>query len=1269
MNPIQPFLPTPQTVLYLGNVALAVLWSCAAASLVALVGRWRSAPTRHSVLLLGLVLVLTSPGLVWLAGQAGIGLFQVALSEQRKTIDETVVASDTPRPTLDVRQQPPAMGRKAAQERPAFAGEHAAFIADRPAIVPDRPVEPPHNPRCEPAPPDDQVANPEQAASSAEAPWWWPIAQGLALVWALGTATSLLWLARSLLRLAAFCRELREHPADGMRQTVEQAALQAGLVRAPRLFVSARTAMPVTFGLLRPAIVLPDGFADDLPPAQLHAVMLHEMAHVARRDPWVGLAQRLAAALYWWCPPVFRLNKRLTDLREEVCDNYVLRCQGDGVCFAEVLVTLAERVIKASPLPATSGVFEYRPARERSRALEHRIRRLLCTETNPMTRTSRVGVALVVLGGLGTAAIISLSHVGATEAVARAADVGVADSPARSAESTPGELAPSTKAQSQPSSADHAIRGVCTDDADGTPLAGVRLKLVAIRGLVGLAEQVAEAVSDDSGRFEFVGLSPPKPQSELDPLAYGIAATVEGRPTAFVGEMLASFKGREMQIVIGRETATLRGKVIDVTGRPVPGATVAGYSLWGRPVPDACCAVTDANGEFSIAALAAKRGRSGFYVDKDGKWQISRLPAKDGRADAPREVRCNVLHPEYPKASTVAVTLPARIECTLPAGCMLSGEITDHVTGEPAVGVVVAAQNLKAGGETVRVLTDADGRYRLVVAQGNYNVLAHAEGRVCVAITDHECPAGQSMELPPLKMIRGGLIAGRILNTATGKPVSISQWGDRILVSLYGPSRPGGRVITGAWLAEADDDGRFVLRAAPGDNFPYLINQPSNRMASDTCKQDPVVVVEGETIQTEILITPPVPPEQKTAVARRILAALPKNTTQRVEGILEEFRKLNHTVDETAIWCLLTRELVTIGSDAVPQLCAELDATTQQRMIRRLGVALRAIDDPRAIPALIRAIPKTLQPPMSDYGLLVEDAALRTFMQEIDLGNRRGQYFSLGRPVREVFGALHKLTKQDFQDDTLFSVFLSDGAHRQSLQRQLYRKQAERWQRWWEAHWREFTDDESYRLVHLPPENGEVTEPPDALGSHPKIGGGGAIGMILSPSSEKGMYVDHFLDLDTGSQPRWPGHIPQEEAGTKQADLAHWAAQTGVDLMCVTHRPSEGKPTYALRAFNMRVKEISLWDAENIERRLQSGKIPEAQPAGELLLHYDTQAQKYVPDANAAFIYVTREGGTGLIHVTDRVIRKGHPSAYTSSPTKGVGFQKGLRFNHRTIIR
>ena len=156
-------------------------------------------------------------------------------------------------------------------------------------------------------------------------------------------------------------------------------------------------------------------------------------------------------------------------------------------------------------------------------------------------------------------------------------------------------------------------------------------------------------------------------------------------------------------------------------------------------------------------------------------------------------------------------------------------------------------------------------------------------------------------------------------------------------------------------------------------------------------QQPAVVVKEGETTAYNMLVTPEVPPEERLKAARKLVESLSPGPSERTAQILLEFRKLNHTVDETELWCMLMRELVAVGRDAVPQLCAELDATTEDRMLRRLGFAVRAIGDPRAVPALIRAIPKTLLPTSSDYGLIVADGALAQFMQKHDLRDGQGR--------------------------------------------------------------------------------------------------------------------------------------------------------------------------------------------------------------------------------------------------------------------------------------
>ena len=240
---------------------------------------------------------------------------------------------------------------------------------------------------------------------------------------------------------------------------------------------------------------------------------------------------------------------------------------------------------------------------------------------------------------------------------------------------------------------------------------------------------------------------------------------------------------------------------------------------------------------------------------------------------------------------------------------------------------------------------------------------------------------------------------------------------------------------------------------------------------------------------------------------------------------------------------------------------------------------------------------------MSDYGLIVADADLMTFMQQHQLDpDGRGQYFSFGRPVRSVC----RLAQADGPEHGRVDPLRHDvqESNRASREQERYRQQAERWQAWWEAHWQERTKDEAYAHVNLPPAEIVVVPPVIVLSSAATVDGKFA-GGTLSPPDESG---EQFLDLDTGLEPEWPKHIPEEKAAEQERELALWAAQNGVDLMCVVYRSPEGIETFALRAFNMRLWEISLRDAEEIEDLVKGGKLPEGKPAGELLLHHDEKS-------------------------------------------------------------
>jgi hypothetical protein len=469
-------------------------------------------------------------------------------------------------------------------------------------------------------------------------------------------------------------------------------------------------------------------------------------------------------------------------------------------------------------------------------------------------------------------------------------------------------------------------------------------------------------------------------------------------------------------------------------------------------------------------------------------------------------------------------------------------------------------------------------------------------------------------------------------------------------------------------MAAVDQNGRYTLRAAPGENFPYFVNIHGVRMAWDTREQTPVVVKDGETTNYDMLITPEVPPEERLLAAHKLVASFSKKPAERTEQIILEFRKISGTVDQTELWCLLMRELVAIGRHAVPRLCAELDRTKEDRMLRRLAFALRAIDDPRAVPALVRAIPKTLVPSSSDYGLIVGDDELKEFMQTYDLNEAKGgTHFNFGRPVREVVGTLQHLTGQKFADDELFTIHLSEDSRRKVFQRRIFDRHAQRWQTWWEQNWRTFTDDASYQKVNLTIDD----EPLPALrplGKNSRLVGEWS-NAVVSPPSEKSPYAWNAYDLDTGYNPKWPAAIPRDESPRNAKQVTDWATQNGIDLLCVTQRAPDGTETYVLRALGMKVIEITPRDARNLAKQIAKGSLPEGRPVDELLMHYDPVAKRFDPNANGAFLFVTREGSMGLIEVTDRVTRTADLSGQAAGgEPKGVGFHKGVRFSLSAIV-
>jgi len=113
--------------------------------------------------------------------------------------------------------------------------------------------------------------------------------------------------------------------------------------RPVEVCTSTRVRVPTAVGFLKPTVLLPEWALSDLSEQDLTAVILHELAHLQRRDDWTNLAEKLLGAIFFFHPAVWWVERKLALEREMACDELVLEKTGNRRAYAECLVALAEK--------------------------------------------------------------------------------------------------------------------------------------------------------------------------------------------------------------------------------------------------------------------------------------------------------------------------------------------------------------------------------------------------------------------------------------------------------------------------------------------------------------------------------------------------------------------------------------------------------------------------------------------------------------------------------------------------------------------------------------------------------------------------------------------------------------------------------------------------------------------------------------------------------------------------------------------------------------
>ncbi|MFL6278450.1 MAG: M56 family metallopeptidase [Blastocatellia bacterium] len=168
----------------------------------------------------------------------------------------------------------------------------------------------------------------------------WKGIQWAVLGWLAGAALILAHLLVGLARVWQL-QHRAERVTDGeWLSLVERLSRRLMLTQSVALRRSARVTMPMACGLVRSSILLPAD-ASDWPEERREVVLLHELAHVKRRDCLTQLMAQAACAFYWFNPLAWVAARRLRIERERACDDQVLDAGAKASDYADHLLDIA----------------------------------------------------------------------------------------------------------------------------------------------------------------------------------------------------------------------------------------------------------------------------------------------------------------------------------------------------------------------------------------------------------------------------------------------------------------------------------------------------------------------------------------------------------------------------------------------------------------------------------------------------------------------------------------------------------------------------------------------------------------------------------------------------------------------------------------------------------------------------------------------------------------------------------------------------------------
>jgi len=179
-------------------------------------------------------------------------------------------------------------------------------------------------------------------------------------IWLAGALSVMCGIIIGNLRLWNTIRRLHFVTDHALMKLFEECRQSMQIQTLVGLIVTDRVKSPILFGFIRPRVLLPADLVRELPFERLRYILLHELAHLKRRDILTGWILAFLQSLHWFNPLVWWAFGRMRFDRELACDEQVLSRVPDEERrnYGDVLIGMLERYNNIHHLPAIAGILE-----------------------------------------------------------------------------------------------------------------------------------------------------------------------------------------------------------------------------------------------------------------------------------------------------------------------------------------------------------------------------------------------------------------------------------------------------------------------------------------------------------------------------------------------------------------------------------------------------------------------------------------------------------------------------------------------------------------------------------------------------------------------------------------------------------------------------------------------------------------------------------------------------------------------------------------------